>query len=138
MMRILLLTFFALLVSKSNFSQGIEGRVTSTSGEPVSFATIYAAGVSKGTTSNIDGYFQLSLPEGKHTLTVRYLGYKTREMEVVCNGSTQKVDITLEEQLYKIPEVIVMASGEDPAYYIMRKAIAMSYYYLNQVEEYNC
>jgi len=138
MMRILLLTFFALLLSKSNFSQGIEGRVTSTSGEPVSFATIYAAGVSKGTTSNIDGYFQLSLPEGKHTLTVRYLGYKTREIEVVCNGSTQKVDIKLEEQLYKIPEVIVMASGEDPAYFIMRKAIAMSYYYLNQVEEYNC
>jgi len=128
-MRILLLTFLALLLSKSNFSQCIEGRVTSTSGEPVSFATIYATGVSKGTTSNVDGYFQLDLPEGKHTITVRYLGYKTREIEVDCNGSTQKVDIKLEEQLYKIPEVIVMAIGEDPSYFIMRKAIAMSYYY---------
>lgn len=40
-------------------------------------------------------------------------------------------------QEYQIPEIKVMASGEDPAYYIMRRAIAMSPYYQKQVSKYS-
>lgn len=137
-MRKILLTVFISFLGIYSFSQCIEGKVTNPSGDPIPYATIYAAGISKGTTSNIEGNYKLELPEGKHKLSIRYLGYKTKELEVNCTGSVQKLDIILEEQLYKIPEVRILASGEDPAYSIMRKAIAMSYYYLNQIEEYNC
>jgi len=41
-------------------------------------------------------------------------------------------------QEYQIPEIKVMASGEDPAYYIMRRAIAMTPYYQKQVSKYSC
>lgn len=46
------------------------------------------------------------------------------------------MNITMETQSYNLPEIIVTASGEDPAYYIMRKAIGMSQYYQNQVSAY--
>ncbi|MFC2151300.1 DUF5686 and carboxypeptidase regulatory-like domain-containing protein [Bacteroidota bacterium] len=137
-MRKLLLTILFISITIYVNSQCIEGKITNFSGEPISYATVYASGVSKGTTSNIEGNYKLELPESTHKLTIRYLGYKTKELSVTCTGEAQKLDIILEEQLYKIPEVRILASGEDPAYSIMRKAVAMSYYYLNQVEEYDC
>ncbi|MFC2096359.1 DUF5686 and carboxypeptidase regulatory-like domain-containing protein [Bacteroidota bacterium] len=137
-MRKAFLTLLVISISFLAYSQCIEGTITDPSGKPISYATVYAAGISKGTTSNLDGNYLLDLPEGTHKLTVRYLGYKTKDIEISCSGSTQNVDIILKEQLYKIPEVRILASGEDPAYSIMRKAVAMSYYYLNQVEEYDC
>lgn len=137
-MKRILLAISTIFISVYSFSQCIEGKITNSSGEPIPYATIYATDVSKGTTSNIEGNYKLELPEGNHKLTIRYLGYKTKELDVSCMGSTKKQDIILEEQLYKIPEVRILASGEDPAYSIMRKAVAMSYYYLNQVEEYDC
>ncbi len=130
-------TVFTIL-SLHSYSQCIYGKITDLSGDPISYATIYVADVSSGTTSNIEGDYKLELPTGKHQLTVRYLGYKTKELEVTCDGNSHELNIILEEHLYKIPEVRILASGEDPAYPIMRKAIAMSYYYLNQVEEYHC
>lgn len=137
-MRTLLLTIFTLLISSNLFSQCIKGKVINTNGTPISFATIYAPDLSKGTTSNVEGNYFLDLPNGEHKLVVRNLGYKTKEIIVDCNGEQQQLDIILEEQLYKIPEVRILASGEDPAYAIMRKAVAMSHYYLNQVGEYDC
>ncbi|MCD4834498.1 MAG: DUF5686 and carboxypeptidase regulatory-like domain-containing protein [Bacteroidales bacterium] len=137
-MRKIILTVFISFFGIYSFSQCIKGKITNNSGNPIPYATIYATGISKGTTSNIEGNYKLDLPKGNHKITIRYLGYKTRELNVSCSDSTQTIDIILEEQLYKIPEVRILASGEDPAYSIMRKAVAMSYYYLNQVEEYNC
>ncbi len=137
-MRFLSLLFSVFIISINVNSQCIEGTIKSTSGKPVAYATIYAPAVSKGTTSNIEGKYKIDLSKGEHKLVIRYLGFKTKEIDVICGNEVQNVDIILEEQAYKIPEVRILASGEDPAYSIMRKAIAMSYYYLNQVEEYNC
>ena len=39
-------------------------------------------------------------------------------------------------QTYIIPEVRISASGEDPAYWIMRKAIGLANYHLNEVSSY--
>ena len=137
-MRILLLTFLILLANLFSNAQCIEGVISDPKGTPIPYATVFAKEISTGTTSNIDGNFKLELPDGNHTLTFRYLGYRTKEVKVECSEAVQRIDVVMEEQLYKIPEVRILASGEDPAYGIMRKAVAMSYYYLNQVEEYDC
>jgi len=39
-------------------------------------------------------------------------------------------------QYYEIPEVRISPSNEDPAYIIMRKAIGLAPYYLNNVSYY--
>ena len=137
MRKITFALIFALTYIHSN-SQCIKGTINDPKGNPISFATVYAPDISKGTTSNMDGDYKLDLPKGTHKIVVRYLGYKTRELEISCTGEEKNFDIVLQEQAYKIPEVRILASGEDPAYPIMKKAIAMSYYYLNQVQEYWC
>src|SRR6056297_1092688 len=137
-MRKITLTLFFVLTYIYSYSQCIKGTINDPKGNPISFATVYAPDISKRTTSNMDGDYKLYLPKGTHKIVVRYLGYKTRELEISCTGEEKNFDIVLQEQAYKIPEVRILASGEDPAYPIMKKAIAMSYYYLNQVQEYWC
>ena len=122
----------------SVFSQGIRGRITNFLGEAVPFATIYVPEISTGTTSNIDGNYELKLPEGNWKALFQYLGYQTQTREVIVGKAFQEINISLENQNYQIPEIKVLASGEDPAYYIMRRAIALAPYYRKQVSKYSC
>ncbi len=134
---IFILCGFCMLYN-SALAQFIQGRIINNQGEPVPFATVYAKEIYKGTTSNIEGYYKLELPRGKHIIAFQYLGYETREVEIDLQDSVQVLDVTLDERMYMIPEVRVLASGEDPAYSIMRRAIGMSQYYLKQVGQYEC
>ncbi|MDA3822732.1 MAG: DUF5686 family protein, partial [Bacteroidales bacterium] len=45
--------------------------------------------------------------------------------------------VNMPPQTYMIPEVRITANGEDPAYRVMRKAIGLANYHLNQVTTYD-
>lgn len=137
-LRFLLLLFllFSTIVSVS--AQGIRGRVANEKGEPVPFANIYIPKLSTGTTSNIDGKYELKLPEGKWEILFQYLGYQTQTMALTIDKTFQEINVKLMAQDYRIPEIKVTATGEDAAYYIMRRAIAMAPYYQKQVSKYSC
>ncbi len=139
MMPLIKLTFlfFLLFLPAGLLAQGIKGTITNSAEEAIPFATVYVPELYKGTTANIDGEYVLELPRGTHKIQFQYLGYKTQNREAVITDDYQVLDILMESQQYQLPEVIVNASGEDPAYYIMRRAIAMSQYYLNQVSAYS-
>ena len=130
-----ILFFFSII---SAFPQGIRGHITNLQGEAIPFATIYIPDLSTGTTSNSDGNYELKLPEGQRKILFQCLGYQTQTIEPIVGKSFQEINIRLNMQEYQIPEVKVMASGEDPAYYIMRRAIAMAPYYQKQVSKYSC
>lgn len=117
--------------------QGLSGRITNESGEAIAFATVYVSALHQGTTANMEGEYHLPLPPGEHEVRFQYLGYQTQTQRVRLGASFLNLDVVMQPQQYVLPEVIVTASGEDPAYYIMRRAIGMSQYYLNQVSEYN-
>lgn len=135
--KILLLLNFIFILFVGH-SQGIRGQITNSQGEPVPFANIYVPEISTGTSSNIEGNYELKLPEGKWIVLFQYLGYQTQRYEFVASKVFKEVNIELITQDYRIPEIKVLASGEDPAYYIMRRAIAMAPYYQNQVSKYSC
>ena len=122
----------------SGNSQGIKGRITNDFGEPVPFANIYVPQLSTGTSSNIDGYYELKLPEGNWKILFQYLGYQTQSRDMSIIKSMLEINIQLETQNYRIPEIKVLASGEDPAYYIIRRAISLAPYYRKQVSKYSC
>lgn len=105
-------------------------------GKPIPFANIFIQELATGTTSNIDGQYQLDLPEGEWQVHYRYMGYKTKEVIIKMGQNNIEMDIALAPQTYQLKEVKVLASGEDPAYFVMRKAIAMGDYYTKQVSEY--
>lgn len=136
--KLLLSGILVFILTTISHAQGIRGHITNEQGEAIAFATIYVPQTSTGTVSNADGGYELKLQEGNCMVEVKYLGYKTRSFNLNIGPEFQEFDIQLETQNYHIPEVKVMASGEDPAYYIMRRAIAMAPYYEKQVSKYSC
>ena len=136
--RTLLSVFFCSCFIHSINAQGIRGRITNEQGEPVPFANVYIQQLSTGTTSNIGGNYELKLPEGKWEILFQNLGYQTQTMALTTGNAFQEVNVQLIAQHYRIPEIKVLASGENPAYYIMRRAIAMAPYYQKQVSKYSC
>ncbi len=133
----LIFFFCVLFVHLSAFSAGIRGTITNPEGEAVPFATVYIAEIHRGTTANFDGHYELQLNKGNYEVRFQYLGYQTQVLQITVGEDFKEVNIVLEEQQYALPEVVVTASGEDPAYYIMRRAIGLREYYLNQVSEYS-
>lgn len=132
-------TFFCLFFMTVFVSaQRICGRITNTQGEAIPFVTVYIPELSTGTTSNIDGKYELKLSQGKHVVLFQCLGYQTQKFELLVEQNVLEKNVQLLVQDYQIPEIKVLASGEDPAYYIMRRAIAMAPYFRKQVSKYSC
>lgn len=137
-LRLLILAYLCCFTLISSFSQGIRGRIINEKGEAIPFANIYVVQLSTGTTSNSEGHYELKLPEGEWEVLFQYLGYQTRTMMLATDKTYQEINVQLNTQHYRIPEIKIMSSGENPAYYIMRRAIAMAPYYRKQVSKYSC
>jgi len=91
------------------YAQTVSGKVTAASdGTGIPGASIIVKGTTTGTSSDINGDFQLSLPEGAEVLVVSYIGYQTQELEV---GSQSTFNIALEEDLQQLSEVVVVGYG---------------------------
>ncbi len=135
-MKILSLFLLVFLLIIPAHGQGIKGQITDLSGSPVSFSNIYVPALKKGTASNLEGFFELKLPDGEWEVQFTYLGYKTQKQLISVNIDFTEINIILQPQNLQIKEVKILASGEDPAYYVMRRAIALAPYYRNQVSKY--
>ena len=135
MKHILLIILVIILTCSFASAQTLKGKITNQSGEPVQYATVYIQELKQGTTSNTRGDYELNLPAGKYTVTYQSLGYQPVSAKINLKGEITK-NIVLPMQYYQIPEVRISASGEDPAYRIMRKAIGLAPYYLNNISYY--
>lgn len=97
--------FTLLLVSLFLFMGGamaqmkVNGSIVSQSdGQPIIGATIMVSGTQIGTTSDLDGQFSLTVPEGKSTLKISYVGMETLEvsarpnMKIALTGGGNSLD----------------------------------------------
>ncbi|MCU0458858.1 MAG: DUF5686 and carboxypeptidase regulatory-like domain-containing protein [Bacteroidales bacterium] len=134
--RNLILTFLLLAPLTAAHAQSLRGRITDNRGEPMPAASVYISELRQGTTSNNEGYYEISLSQGTYTVNYQFLGYVPVTRSFSISGESITANITLAEQLFEIPPVRVSASGRDPAYFIMRKAIGMAPFHLNQVRMY--
>ncbi len=80
--------------------------------EPLIGATVYVVELKSGTATDIDGKFLIKLPEGKFTLTVSYIGYKTTTQSVMVK-SDMNLTIALEKDSKTIDDVVVIAKKTD-------------------------
>ncbi|WP_455000882.1 TonB-dependent receptor, partial [Capnocytophaga leadbetteri] len=67
-----------------------------------------------GTSTNEYGFYSITLPEGKYTLSIEYIGYGTREETIVLNKNIRK-DYKL------IPEEIALTGVEITAHNTVQK-----------------
>ena len=94
-------------------SYTVSGNVSDAgSGEDLIGASISEAGTHRGAITNTYGYYSLSLPKGKHTLTVTYLGYRPKEIPVELTADT-RLNIGLEADTKELTEVVVSAEGRN-------------------------
>ncbi len=137
MFRTLIISVFLLASLTPARSQGIRGEIRDMEGKPVPFSAIYIKELTRGTTCNALGSFSLPLPQGTYTIFFRSLGYT--EVTKTLDIGEEFIDLIIElpPQTYMIPEVRVSASGEDPAYWIMRKTIGLANYHLHEVQKYH-
>ena len=97
--------------STSQQSKGkklIQGLVKDELGEAVIGATIKVKGSAIGTTTNVDGLYNLTVPSENSVLIISYLGYETQELVV---GNRQNITITLKEDIKDMEEVVITAFG---------------------------
>nr|WP_319509442.1 DUF5686 and carboxypeptidase regulatory-like domain-containing protein [uncultured Draconibacterium sp.] len=118
-------------------SQVLSGKITDEQKQPVPYATVYISETRQGTTSNTNGDFSFNLPKGNYHLTVRSMGYEKHEKSVSLQTDSLYLPITLPTQNFELAEIKVFPGDEDPAYFIMRKAIAKAPYYRKKIKHYN-
>jgi hypothetical protein len=136
MKRIILLFILFILASYFTQAQILKGKITSESGDPVQYATVYIQELKQGTTANTKGDYEIKLPAGKYLVIYQSLGFSPVFINITLTDQTIQKDVILPVQFYEIPEVRISASGEDPAIIIMRKAIGLAPYYLNNISYY--
>ncbi|MDR9365044.1 MAG: TonB-dependent receptor [Balneolaceae bacterium] len=76
--------------------------------EPLPGVNILLKGTSRGTSTNVDGEFELEVESLQDTLIVSYIGYQT--MEVPINGRTE-LDLSLQPQAITGEELVVVGYG---------------------------
>ena len=119
-----------------SFAQ-LSGRIVDTKNEPLPFANVYIEGTTRGTTANTEGYYALDFADGTYRIVFQCIGYEKKTMDVKVKGKT-KFDVTLKPNDIELKEFVVKSNAEDPAYPIIRQAIAMRKTYRNQVKAYSC
>lgn len=108
---IFLVAFFAFGETAAQTRKAVSGTVIDELGQALPGVSIIlkeSAGI--GTSTNIDGSYQLVLPdEGENqTLVFSFIGYKSQEVVV---GSRSQIDIQFEPDLTTLGEVVVVGYG---------------------------
>ncbi|MFD2934634.1 DUF5686 and carboxypeptidase regulatory-like domain-containing protein [Spirosoma flavum] len=132
---LLLIAFF--FSTFASAQTGLRGTVKNGQGEALPFAGVLVKGSSKGTITNAEGKYEIVLAPGKYDIGFQYLGFQTIQKSVEIGTGFTTLDATLEEQALRLAEVQTKAGNEDPAYTIMRRAIAKSRFHQLQVQRFN-
>ncbi|MCO6480210.1 MAG: SusC/RagA family TonB-linked outer membrane protein [Phaeodactylibacter sp.] len=87
----------------------ITGKVTDENGDPLIGATVVVKGSSSiGTVTDIDGNYELAVPDDAAVLVISYVGYLSQEVPI--NGRTT-IDVALQQDIAKLEEVVVVGYG---------------------------
>lgn len=108
-MRIYLFLLLMVLASTaSSYAQNVvNGVVTDASDNPLPGVSVVVKGTSTGTTTNIDGKYNLTVPQNG-TLVFAYMGMLKQDIKV---NNKKIVNVTLYEDVSMLDEVVVVGYG---------------------------
>jgi hypothetical protein len=133
---ILTVLIYTAFISIQTQAQIVAGKIVSDKNEPIPFATIFVTETKEGTISNSEGNYNILLERGKYNFTVRSMGYLQHTQAVNVVSDSMNLDIVLKQQSFEIKEVKIFPGKEDPAWFIMRKAIAKAPHYRQKIKHY--
>lgn len=93
--------------SSSSGKKIVKGKVLDVNNEPLIGVSVKAKNATIGTITDIEGNFEVNVPEHS-VLIFSYLGYTPKEVVV---GNKSAIDVTLEENINALDEVVVIGYG---------------------------
>ena len=91
----------------------VSGKVLDNKGSGIPGATVLVEGTTLGSSSNVDGTFNITnVPAGPHTLAISFVGYTSSRIPVtVVAGQNATADATLGENTTQLAEAVVVGYG---------------------------
>lgn len=117
-------------------AQTFSGQVVDERGAPIPYASLYVKELSSGFVTDDSGHFQTTLKVGNYTCEVASLGFIGQTLALSVSTAGVERRIVLAERIYELGEVHIVKGAEDPAYAVMRKAIAKASYHRTMVKGY--
>ncbi|MBN2597685.1 MAG: TonB-dependent receptor [Marinifilaceae bacterium] len=81
------------------------------SSQPLKGVSIFLPNLTKGVTSDKDGYFELDLPPGFYTLNFRYMGLKPSSRKINLRGDG-RINVQLMSESQNLKEIRVLAKDD--------------------------
>jgi TonB-dependent starch-binding outer membrane protein SusC len=92
----------------------LHGRVSDSAGAPLSGASVSLKGTRYNTSTDNKGNFSFpSVPQGKYTLMVSYIGYAKTESNIIIDGKPFNVTIVLHTASSALDQIQVIAYGTE-------------------------
>ena len=111
LLRKALLIFAVTVCTATVFAQGeikVSGKITDEKGSTMPGVTILVKGTSNGTTSDVDGDYNIAVPNKNAVLVFSFLGYVSKETPV---GNQTTINVSLMENVQEMEEVVVIGYG---------------------------
>ncbi len=89
-------------------AQDVTGQVTDAAGDPIPGVNVLIEGTSKGTVTDINGSYSLSLEGSENVLVFSFVGYESQRIEV---NNRNIINVTLQEDIAQLEEVVVIGYG---------------------------
>lgn len=86
----------------------VTGEVTDVNGEALPGVTIIVKGTTVGTTSNVEGNYNITVPNENVVLSFSFVGYATKEVVV---GNQTVINVSLVPEITSLQEVVVVGYG---------------------------
>ncbi|HMP30556.1 MAG TPA: TonB-dependent receptor plug domain-containing protein, partial [Saprospiraceae bacterium] len=104
--------FLLLLMSIWTLNLGaqslLRGKLIDVNNDPLIGATVIVKGTNTGTTTDLNGVFEIALSGQQNEITVSFIGYKSKD--VLVNGQSF-LEVILEEDRTTLDEVVISALG---------------------------
>jgi TonB-linked SusC/RagA family outer membrane protein len=88
--------------------QIVTGKVVDQNGDPVPGVSIMVKASNRGTITNNDGEYSLSVGRSDATLVFTFIGMKSKEVEV---DGQSNIDVTMEDEIMGLDEVVIVGYG---------------------------
>ncbi|MFC6997254.1 SusC/RagA family TonB-linked outer membrane protein [Rufibacter roseus] len=89
-------------------AQTIKGKVTDNAGEALPGVSVVIKGTTSGTSTDINGEFQIPVSAGANTLVFSYIGYESQELSAQAGS---EISVKLQNSASAIDEVLVVGYG---------------------------
>ena len=104
------LLFFGLSAAAQN--KTVSGTVTDArDGSPLPGVSVLIKGTTRGTVTNANGAFTLSVPANAQSLQISYVGYATQEIPIGLASGESKINVALQTANANLNELVVIGYG---------------------------